>query len=134
VRELHNKPRLDKTSKAVAALVIVWSFAPVCKIIKQRRAIRLRPDSASDGEAVISGLDYLLAVEDNSEPMALELDTQSLPDAGGDFGVDVLEGDALPLMVWQIVTLSSKALVRAMYEREAEGEPRGVPLADPEAY
>jgi hypothetical protein len=26
--------------------------------------------------------------------MALELDTQSVPDAGGDFGVDVLEGDA----------------------------------------
>ena len=128
MREPHNKPRLGKTHKSAAVLFIVGSFAPVSKIIKQRRAIRLRPDPD------FAGVDYLLAVEDNSEPMALELDTQSLPDAGGDFGVDVLEGDALPLMVWQIVTLSSKALVCAMYEREAEGEPRGVPVADPEAY
>src|ERR1035437_9821778 len=73
---------------------VLGSLSPVGEVIEQRHTVGLGPDAdlAGLGEAVIGSFDDLLTVEDDGELFALELDPQRVPDAGSDFGVNVLEG------------------------------------------
>src|SRR5712692_9934814 len=76
----------------------IWfSLHAVTEIVEQHYAIGLRPHTHFSGirKALISCIDYFVAIERDGELVAFKIHAQRVPHAGCYLGVDVFERHAL---------------------------------------